>query len=71
MIERTSIKIYPIIKDLLKKTIQEQAPKEATTAIGTINRTEGGQEFNLKTTVSPVITSHELVQEELKTDKIG
>lgn len=74
MIERTSIKIYPIIKDLLKKTISESQPKEATTAIGTINRTEGGPGepgFNLKTTVSPVVTAHELVQEEIKTDKIG
>lgn len=67
MIERTSIKIYPIIKDLLKKTIQESTPKEANTAAGTINRTE----FNLKTTVSPVITSHELVQQELKVERLG
>jgi hypothetical protein len=62
MIERTSIKIYPIIKDLLKKTIQESVPKEAATAAATIN---------MKTTASPVVTSHELVQQELKVERLG
>lgn len=71
MIEKTSLKIYPIIKELLKRTIQESTPKEATTAIGTINKTDGGGEFNLKTTVSPVVTALELVQEEIKTEKLG
>jgi len=52
MIERTSLKIYPILVQVLKKMIPE-TNKE--TASGTINKTEEG--FNLKTTVSPIFTN--------------
>jgi hypothetical protein len=62
MIERTSIKIYPIVKEVLKKMIDE-TPKDLATAVGTINRTD--QDFNMKTTVSPIYTSQEMVKEEI------